>query len=81
MVQEAAQLSGHFTQQHAGCVAMLLQGESTFVGFAYDTVKDKYVQAELEPEQQPTNVAQESSYRYIIVATVFPGTFFQEGRW
>lgn len=48
--------------------------ESTFVGFEYDTTKDKHVQAALEPEQQAASVAREPSYHRGTVAIVFPGT-------
>lgn len=75
MVHEAAQLSGHFTQQHTGCVAVLLQGNQPLWVLnvtqpGINMSKQRWSQS----SRQRVSVGRESSYRCITVATVFPGT-------
>lgn len=67
-----AQLSSHFTQQQVLLLGCCEWNEPSWISRM--TAKKKHLQAELEREQQTASVAEESSYRYIIVATVFPGT-------
>lgn len=70
-IGEAAQLSSCFTREQAVLLRCCKGNQPLWI--SPTTAKNKYLQAELEREQQAAGVARERSGRCVVVATVFPG--------